>query len=458
MMGLFKRVSSLVLAVLLAATLAAPAAAREFKFIRDTEIENTIRVFSTPVFQAAGLDPSAIEVYIVNDSTLNAFVAGGQKLFLNTGLLMQGANAGQVIGVIAHEAGHIAGGDLARIHDVMRKSSAQQILAMVLGAAAGVATGRGDVGAAVIAGGARAGQENFFQYSRSQEAAADAAAMRFLDATGTPATGLLEFLGTLSEQELLSTRFQDPYLRTHPITRERVQALDNHIRQSARPTSPLPAEYKRLHERMQAKLQAFLEPPTRTMRRYPESDTSLPARYARAIAYYKVPDLEKALPLIDGLIAENPSDPYFREMKGQMLFENRRAAEAIPSYEAAVNLLPNSPLLRLDLARIQLEMNDPAMLDPAIENLRIAQRAEPDSSWIWRNLAIAYGRKGDKGLSTLALAEEAYFRSSLREAREYAKRAEKLLEGDSPAMVQAQDILQATADLNRDGKPDREEE
>jgi predicted Zn-dependent protease len=371
---------------------------------------------------------------------------------------MQGANAGQVIGVIAHEAGHIAGGDLARIHDVMRKSSAQQILAMVLGAAAGVATGRGDLGAAVVAGGARAGQENFFQYSRSQEAAADAAAMRFLDATGTPATGLLEFLGTLSEQELLSTRFQDPYLRTHPITRERVQALDNHIRQSARPTSPLPAEYKRLHERMQAKLQAFLEPPTRTMRRYPESDTSLPARYARAIAYYKVPDLEKALPLIDGLIAENPSDPYFHEMKGQMLFENRRAAEAIPSYEAAVNLLPNSPLLRLDLARIQLEMNDPAMLDPAIENLRIAQRAEPDSSWIWRNLAIAYGRKGDKGLSTLALAEEAYFRGSLREAREYAKRAEKLLEGDSPAMVQAQDILQATADLNRDGKPDREEE
>lgn len=457
-MDLFKRVSSLVLAVLFAATLAEPAAAREFRFIRDTEVENTIRVFSTPVFQAAGLDPSAIEVYIVNDATLNAFVAGGQKLFLNTGLLMQSANAGQVIGVIAHEAGHIAGGDLARIHDVMRKSSAQQILAMVLGAAAGIATGRGDVGAAVIAGGARAGMENFFQYSRSQEAAADAAAMRFLDATGTPATGLLEFLGTLADQELLSTRFQDPYLRTHPITRERVQALENHIHQSTRPTNPLPDEYKRLHERMQAKLQAFLEPPARTLKRFPESDTSLPARYARAIAYYKVPDLAKAMPLIDGLIAENPSDPYFHEMKGQMLFENRRAAEAIPSYEAAVRLLPGSPLLRLDLARIQLEMDDPTMLDPAIENLRVAQRAEPDYPGIWRNLAIAYGRKGDKGLSTLALAEEAYFRGSLREAREYAKRAEKLLAGDSPAMVQAQDILQATTDLNRDGVPDKEKE
>ncbi len=456
-MDLFKRVSSLVLGVLFAATLAEPATAREFKFIRDTEIENTIRVFSTPVFQAAGLDPSAIEVYIVNDSTLNAFVAGGQKLFLNTGLLMQSANAGQVIGVIAHEAGHIAGGDLARIHDVMRKSSAQQILAMVLGAAAGLASGRGDLGAAVVAGGARAGQENFFQYSRSQEAAADAAAMRFLDATGTPATGLLEFLGTLADQELLSTRFQDPYLRTHPITRDRVQALENHIKQSPRP-APLPPDYKRLHERMQAKLVAFLEPPARTLKRFPDSDTSLPARYARAIAYYKIPDLEKALALIDGLIAENPSDPYFREMKGQMLFENRRAAEAIPSYEAAVKLLPASPLLRLDLARIQLEMNDPAMLDPAIENLRVAQQAEPDSSWIWRNLAIAYGRKGDMGLSTLALAEEAYFRGSLREARAYARRAEKLLAGDSPAMVQAQDILQATADLDRDGKPDKEDE
>jgi predicted Zn-dependent protease len=168
---------------------------------------------------------------------------------------------------------------------------------------------------------------------------------------------------------------------------------------------------------MKAKLAAFLDPPTRTLRTYQETDTSIPARYARAIAYYKVPDLEKPLPLIDQLIAENPNDPYFHEMKGQMLFENRRAADAVPEYEAAVKLLPNSPLLRLDLARIQLEMNDPAVLDAAIENLRMAQRAEPDSSWIWRNLAIAYGRKGDKGLSTLALAEEAYFRGSQREAR-----------------------------------------
>ncbi|MDX9860200.1 MAG: M48 family metalloprotease [Rhodospirillales bacterium] len=456
MTDLIKRISSLVLVALFAATLVQPAAARTFKFIRDTEIENTIRVFSTPVFQAAGLDPSAIEVYIVNDPTLNAFVAGGQKLFLNTGLLMQSADADQVIGVIAHEAGHIAGGDLARLHDVMRKSSAQQILAMVLGAAAGIASGRGDVGAAIAAGGARTGQENFFQYSRSQEAAADAAAMRFLDATGTPATGLLEFLGTLADQELLSTRFQDPYLRTHPITRERVQALENHIKESTQPRRPPSLDHKRLHARMQAKLLAFLEPPSRTLGRFPESDTSLPARYARAIAYYKVPDLEKALPLIDQLIAEQPTDPYFHEMKGQMLFENRRAAEAIPSYEAAVRLLPSAPLLRLDLARIQLEMNDPVLLDAAIENLRIAQQAEPSSSWIWRNLAIAYGRKGDKGLSTLALAEEAYFRGNLREAREYAKRAEKLLPADSTAALQAQDILHATVDLDGDGKPDDE--
>lgn len=433
------------LAVLFAAaTLAQPATARTFSFIRDAEIENTIRVFSTPVFQAAGLDPSAIEVYIVNDPALNAFVAGGQKLFLNTGLLMQAADAAQVIGVIAHEAGHIAGGDLARIHDVLRKSSAQQILAMVLGAAAAVGTGRGDVGAAVAAGGARMGQENVFQYSRSQEAAADAAALRFLDATGTPAIGLRDFLGTLADQELLSTRFQDPYLRTHPITRERIQAIDAHIRQSGRSAAGLPPEYARLHARMRAKLHAFLEPPSRTLLRYPETDTSLPARYARAIAHYKIPDLDKALALIDGLIAEHPSDPYFHEMKGQMLFENRRAAEAIPSYEAALRLLPSAPLLRLELARIQLEMNNPALLDAAIENLRVAQRAEPDSPWIWRNLAIAYGRNGDMGLSTLALAEEAYFRGNTREAREYAKRAEKMLPAGSPALLQAQDILTAT--------------
>lgn len=422
------------------------AAARTLNFIRDTEIENTIRVFATPVFQAAGLDPSAINVYIVNDPAINAFVAGGQKIFVNTGLLMRSEKPGQIIGVLAHETGHIAHGDLARMQDVLSKSSAEQILAMVLGAAAGIASGRGDLGAAVAAGGARASQENLFQYSRSQEAAADAAAMRFLDATGESSRGLLEFLKAMADQELLSARYQDPYLRTHPLTSERIKALEDHVAASPFANASYPTEYKEMNDRMRAKLLAFIEPPARTLRRFPETDTNLAARYARAVAYYRIPDLDKALPAIDALIAERPKDPYFHELKGQMLFENARPREAIGPYETAIRLLPEAPMLRFDLARIQIELEDPSLLDSAITHLRAAQAKEPTSPAIWRYLAIAYGRKDDMGQSTLALAEEAYFRGRLREAREFATRAEKLLPVGSPGALLAADILQATKD------------
>lgn len=453
MKALSNRVSSLVVTVLvLAAVVVHPiaAAARNLSFIRDTEIENIIRVFATPVYQAAGLDPSAIEVYIVNDQAINAFVAGGQKIFINTGLLMRSESPGQVIGVIAHETGHIAHGDLARMQDVLSKSSAEQILAMVLGVAVGAATGRGDAGAVVAMGGARAGQENLFQYSRSQEAAADAAAMRFLDGTGESAKGLLEFLKTLSDQDLLSARYQDPYLRTHPLTSERIKALQDHVAGSRFTDAPFPPEYKEMNDRMRAKLLAFIEPPARTLRRFPETDTSLPARYARAVAYYKIPDLGKALPAIDALIAERPQDPYFQELKGQMLFENARPAEAIGPYEAAVRLLPHEPLLRLDLARIQIELNDPALLEPAIANLRVALAKEPNSVMIWHFLAIAHGRNGDMGQSALSMAEEAYFRGKMREARGHAERAKKLLTANSAAALQAEDILQAAKDKTGD--------
>lgn len=419
------------------------AAAQKRSFIRDSEIENTIRAFATPVFQVAGLNPSSVEVYLVNDPSLNAFVAGGQKLFINTGLLMKSEHPGQIIGVIAHETGHIAGGHLSQTQDVLAKSTAQQILATVVGAAAALATGRGDVGMAVIAGGQSAGVASFLHYSRTQEGAADAAATRFLDASGQSAKGLLEFLQTLSDQELLSARDQDPYLRTHPLTRERILALEDHISRSPYSNRPAPDQFDEMHDRMKAKLQAFLEPSARTLRRYSEADQSLSARYARAIAYYRKPDLDKALPIIDALIAERPEDPYFHEMKGQMLFENARADEALEPYETAARLLPYSSLIRLQLARIQLEIDDPALIDPAIENLRMAEQQEPRSASIWRSLAIAYGRKGDMGMNALAMAESAYFRGNETEARYHATRAKDTLPAGSPAVLQAEDILKA---------------
>jgi predicted Zn-dependent protease len=426
----------------LAGFVPAKAEARKLSFIRDAEIENTIRHYATPLFLAAGLEPSAINIYLINDKTLNAFVAGGQKLFLNTGLLIRSQNAGQVIGVIAHETGHIAGGHLSRTRDAMKKSSAASILATVLGGVA-VISGRGDVGSAIIAGGQQMGVRNFLQYSRTQESAADAAAMRFLDATQQSANGMLEFFEILGDQELLSVTRQDPYYRSHPLTRERKNAVANFVRHSPNSNKPEPPGFSERHARMKAKLQAFLNPISRTLRAYKEDDPSIEARYARAIAYYRRPDLEKAIPLIDGLIKERPADPYFHELKGQMLFENGRIPESLPYYEKAVLLAPGSSLLRRSLGQVQLEVGDPAQLENAVSNLLIAANADKTDPFTWRLLGTAYGKMGKRAESSLALGEAALLENKPADARFHAERAAGILQQGSAGWMQAQDILHA---------------
>ena len=433
-------------ACVLAAVLALPVpaeAANRFSFIRDAEIEQTIRSWAAPLFQVAGLESSAVQIYIVNDRSLNAFVTGGQKLFINTGLLMASEHAGQVIGVIAHETGHIAAGHLARTHEALRDSSAQSILAFVLGAAAAVGTGRGDVGAAIITGGQTASVRNFLQYSRTQEAAADHAALTYLEQTGQSARGFMEFMVVLADQELLSHQRQDPYVRTHPLSRDRIETIRAHVEMSPYSNRPVSPEDALLHARMKAKLQAFLEPLGRTLRRYPETDTSLPARLARAVAHYRKPDLDRALPIIDGLIADFPRDPFLHELRGQMLFENARLAEALPSYREAVRLMPESNLLRRDLGRLQIELDDPALLPEAVEHLRAAVKADRHDAFAWRRLAIAYGRRGLMGDSALALAEEALIIGKFENAVFQAGKAEKLLPRGSSAWLHAQDIRNA---------------
>ncbi|MSO92888.1 MAG: M48 family peptidase [Rhodospirillales bacterium] len=436
------------LALLLIVSLALPSGAMSqsqprISFLRDAETENTIRIVATPLFRAAGLSAEGVRVFLVNDKSLNAFVAGGQNLFLNTGLLMRAEDVGQLIGVIAHETGHIAGGHLSRTHSQLQNTAAASILAMVLGAGVGAATGRGDVGTALILGGQSSSIRSFLQYSRDQEGQADQAAFSFLDKTGQSARGLFEFLKILEDQELLNIERQDPYLRTHPITQERVQAAAAHIARSPNSNAQPRPEYDAMFQRVRAKLFAYIESVPTTLARYKDGDPRVEARYARAFAYYRKPDLGMALPLIDGLIQESPNDPYFHELKGQMLFENGRAAEALPAYEKAVSLLPNNALLRRDLAHVQIELNDESLLDQAIENLRMSLARERDTSSAWRHLAIAYGRQGKTGLSTVSLAEEALLQGKMRDARGLAERAQRFLEPNTPAWLQAQDIFDA---------------
>jgi predicted Zn-dependent protease len=418
-------------------------AAQKLSFIRDTEIENTIRAYATPVFLAAGLDPTAVRIYLVNDKSLNAFVAGGQNLFINTGLLMRAKHAGQVIGVIAHETGHIAGGHLARSHDAIRNATAESILAMVLGSLAGVAAGRPDLGSAVVSGGQNSALRSYLTYSRTQEGSADAAAMRFLDQTGQSASGLLEFMHTLEGEDLLPASRQDPYLRTHPLSRDRILALEDFVAKSPNSDKPDKPEFEEMHARMVAKLSGFLESPVTTLRRYPLTDTSLPARYAQTIAFWRKLDMEKALASIDALIAEHPEDPYFHELKGQMLYETGHPAEALEPYETAVRLLPDAPLLRISLAEVQLALDNWELLEPATINLRAALLQERHRPYVWHQLGIAYGRKGDMAQSSLALAEEALLIGDKPKARYHAGKAEQLLPRGSPGWLQAEDILQA---------------
>ncbi len=437
-------VSIVVGALLLVSPPMGPAAAqgRGISLIRDAEIENTIRAYATPIFSAADLDADAVRIHLVSDGAINAFVAGGQQLFIHTGLLTRADRPSQVVGVIAHEAGHITGGHLARLQDELRNATAKSIAAFVLAAAAGVASGNADVAQAVIVGGQQVAVQGLLRYSRGQESAADAAALSLLDRTGQSASGLLEFFDMLNREEAITVGRRSAYTGTHPLTSSRRSTVANHLALSRYANVPDQPDLVRQHERMVAKLIGFLWPFDKVLERYPETDNSLPGRYARSIARFRRGELDPALELIDSLIQERPSDPYFLELKGQMLFENGRIADALAPYEEAVRLAPNEPLLQIDLARIQIEGNSQELLVTAKANLEQALRTEPENATGWFNLAIANGRLSEIGQMALAQAEHAAIIGDRAAAKAHAERAERELPLGSPGWLRAQDLQQ----------------
>jgi predicted Zn-dependent protease len=435
-----------ILFLMIAASLAAiaPAAAQSLNLLRDAEIENTIRTFATPVWKAAGLDPQAIHIYIVNDPTLNSFVAGGQNLFMNTGTILRADNPNELIGVMAHETGHIAGGHLVRSAEAQHNAMIESIIGMLLGGAATVA-GHGNAGAGGILAGESVGERALMQYSITQEASADQAALRFLDRTHQSAQGLLDFFRILEQEEFLNAQHQDPYLQTHPLTEERVNYVKEHVDHSPYTSAKDPPEWMAMDDLIKAKLSAFLGNPPDVLAQWKPGDNSAPARYARAIAYYRIPDLNHALPLTDGLIQDYPNNPYFQELKGQMLFENGRIAEAVGPYTRAQQMRPDEPLFNIELAQVQLETNDPKLIQKAKDELNAALRSEPDNADAWRFLAVAYGRNGEMGMAALSLAEQNMATGNFREAGLQADRAQKLL----PPGAQKQRAQDLAADAKR---------
>ena len=443
----FKRIITLFCLALLALAPVRTAVAQQghLSLIRDAEIESTIRTFITPIWRVAGLDPEAVAIMIVQDNSLNAFVAGGQRIFINTGLLMRTESPNQLIGVLAHETGHIAGGHLARQQEELRNLSTMQILETLLGGAAAVGGGiaGGGVGRGGLTGPSGAGVPGsllaFLRYSQTQEAAADQAAITFLERAHQSPRGAAEFLRILEHQERLSLGRPSPYLITHPLTPDRIATFDDAVARSPYANTPDSPQFIEMHKRMIAKLMGFVAPDA-ALARYAEGDHAVPARYARAIALYRKGNLGSALLTLDGLLKEHPNDPYFHELRGQILFENGRAAEAVPSYRRATQLLPGVGIIKTDFARALVETNKPDADREAVRNLDMAAQTEPDNFDLWRLEAAAYSRMGNEGMTSLARAEMSVIRGQRAEAQAHAAAAIRQLPAGTPAWQRAQDI------------------
>jgi len=446
------RLVGLVMAVVLSYT---PGYAQGISLIRDAEIERDIRLYATPAWQAAGLDPAAVRIFLVNDKTLNAFVAGGQNIFINTGLIIKARNPSEIIGVLAHETGHISAGHLARTQEALKGATATMILSMLAGLGAMVA-GAPDAGAALIASGPQFGQRVFLSYSRTQESAADQAALKFLNDTGQSAHGLVDFLELLGDQEALLTTNKDPYVRSHPLTSDRVARLRELAHSSPYWNAPERPGYVVMLKRMQAKLYGFLRPVHQTLLRYPPSDRSIYGRYARAIAYHQDARLDAALAEVNSLVSEWPADPYFEELKGQILFESGKVSRAIEPYRRAVALLPDEPLLRVSLGQAIVALEDKALMPEAIKNLEVSLRKDPQNSFAWHQLAIAYNALGKDGLAAHAAAERYVLAGRMREALAQARQALPKLKKGTPNWWRTQDILVlAESHMDKSGKQAR---
>ncbi|WP_181378040.1 M48 family metalloprotease [Teichococcus aestuarii] len=410
--------------------------------IRDAETERMVRGFANPLFRAAGIDPGRVDITLIQNRAINAFVTTGNRMFIHTGLILQAGSAAELAGVLAHETGHIAGGHLARLPEEMRMATIRSVAAMLLGAGAAVATGQGGAFGAIALGGQSSALGGLFAFTRGQEQAADQAGLHYLETVGWSAAGLKRLLERLLDQELLAVGRQDPYFRTHPLSQDRLEFVREQMRRSRSTPALMPAALEGAFAMAKAKLHGFLDPPQRVLRQYPAEDSGAPARYARAIMAFRAGRIAEAVAGLESLLAAQPGNPWLHEMKGQVLFEGHRAAEALPAYAAAARLAPAEPLIRTAHARVMIELGDPALLPPAVAELEASLALDRDSAFTWRQLGIARGRLGQMPLADLALAEEAMLEEDFPAARFLARRAEEALP-PSPARLRAADLRNA---------------
>jgi predicted Zn-dependent protease len=448
--------SKLTAVVTAAALIAAPmpALAQENKgpsLLRDTEIEQLLRDYTRPILRAANLEKQNIQVVIINEKAFNAFVADGRRIFVNYGALMQSETPNQIIGVLAHETGHLAGGHLAKMREQLAQAQTQMIIAMLLGAGAiavGARSGNSNggltnAGAAAISAPQEVIKRTLLSYVRQQEENADRAGVKFLNATGQSAKGMYQTFKRFANDSLFAARDADPYLQSHPMPVERVAALEELARSSPYWDKKDDPALQLRHDMMRAKTSAFMERQDTVYRRYPLSDTGLPARYAHAISTYLHGDLNSALAQIDGLLQVQPNNPYFYELRGQALLERGKPADAIAPLRKAVQLSNNAPLIEMLLGQALVASDNKAYTEEAIAILRAAVARETEAPIGYTQLAMAYGRKGDYAQADLASAQAAFLRGDNKTARDLASRAKTRFAVGTPGWVKADDIVSA---------------
>lgn len=413
--------------------------------IRDAETEKFLHQLSDPIFAAAGLNPKDISIYIVNDNSINAFVSGGQNVFIHTGLIRKYKTPDALIGVLAHETGHIVGGHLARSSEGQAQAEGAMLLSYLLGIGA-IAAGAPDAGTAILMGGNQTAQRLYMKFTRTQEEAADQYAIQFLDKMQYPADGLVRLL-EFFESEMAAYKNQiDEFLLSHPVSRKRIDLIKARTAEKKFSQDKINQKLQEPMNRVLIKLEAFIEDPNYLLEKY-KNRFDDDANYAKSVALFKKGKIDESLRNLDPLIKKSPQDGFLLELKGQILFESGRIQDSILAYNQAVKLLSNedSPLVKIALgsAILSLKTSDQDLIKLAIKELQNAKKYEGENPLLFKQLANGYSRIGDEGKSLLALAEFNFLIGEKEKCRKYARQAkEKLKKSDKVEMLRADDLLE----------------
>ncbi len=430
--------SALLGAVLL--SLAQPATAQGL--IRDAEIEASLAKIARPLFKSAGIGPNQIEVLVVNDNSLNAFVINGRAIFINSGMISRLKTLEMLQSVIGHELAHITSGHLVRRSLNQQSTSTAIGIGLLLGLALSVG-GNSELASGLAAGAAGSAMRGFLANSRAEETIADQVSVRYMVRAGIDPAAAIDVLELFRGQEALSVGRQDPYAQTHPLSQARIRALKGQIAAYAGKKTETPAALKYWYARMRAKFLGFNGNPTYVLRKLDKSDRSEPAIMTRAIAYHRQGKLPEALQQMDILLSKRPRDPYYNELKGQILLAGRSSVAAVASYKRAVALAPSEALILAGYGRALLSLKTKSGDRMALGTLRKARRMDPRDARMLRDLAVAYAKSGNNGMASLVTAERYALLSHFKDAQTNATRAESLLPRGSSGWLRAQDILAA---------------